>query len=107
MIVGGLFMPSKSKTEQLNLFSALATRSEPKHGAPSRPSTPCSRCTESYLSDHQVAARFDISKATVWRWHTNNPDFPRRIKLSPGTSRWKLSELVQFEMKMQSMGSFQ
>ncbi|MEP5151553.1 DNA-binding protein [Planktotalea sp.] len=54
------------------------------------------------MSDRQVAVRFDISKATVWRWHDNNPDFPRRIKLSPGTSRWKLSELVQFEAKMQA-----
>lgn len=98
-------MPPKSKTAQLELFEALTTSSKLKQDAGSQPPTPCSHCNEQFLSDHQVAARFDISKATVWRWHTKYPDFPRRIRLSPGTSRWKLSDLVQFEVKMQAMGA--
>lgn len=93
-------MPGKSKAEQLGLFEKLATQAKPNHGAPGQPPAPCIHCAEQYLSDHQVAARFDISKATVWRWHDKNPDFPRRIRLSAGTSRWKLSELVRFEAKM-------
>lgn len=95
-------MPAKPKIEQLGLFEGLSKSSKPKQGAQSLPPEPCTRCVEMYLSDHQVAARFGISKATVWRWHENNPDFPRRIKLSPGTSRWKLSDLVRFEVKMQT-----
>lgn len=95
-------MPARSKAEQLDLFEGLATSSKPKEVAPNRLNTPCPQCTEQYLSDHQVAARYDTSKATVWRWHSNNSDFPRRIKLSPGTSRWKLSELVRFEAKCKS-----
>lgn len=63
--------------------------------------TPCINCTEQYLSDRQVALRFDVSKATIWRWHDTNPNFPRRIRLSPGTSRWKLSDLVNFEHEVQ------
>lgn len=63
--------------------------------------TPCVNCTEQYLSDRQVALRFDVSKATIWRWHNTNPNFPRRIRLSPGTSRWKLSDLVNFEHRVQ------
>ena len=97
-------MSTTSTTKQLTLFEELAANPKPKHSVPSQSLAPCIRCTEQYLSDHQVAARYDISKATVWRWHNNNPDFPRRIKLSPGTSRWKLSDLVRFEAKMQDSG---
>jgi predicted DNA-binding transcriptional regulator AlpA len=94
-------MQTKSKIEQLGPFEELTTSSRHEIDAPRQPAAPCIRCAAQYLSDHEVAARFGISKATVWRWHDNNPDFPRRIKLSPGTSRWKLSELVQFETKVQ------
>lgn len=95
-------MLAKSEAKQLGLFEELAASKKQKQDAPSQPPTPCTYCTEQYLSDHQVGARFEISKATVWRWHDSNPNFPRRIKLSPGTSRWKLSELVRFEANMQA-----
>ncbi len=98
-------MLAKPKVEQLGLFEELATGSKPKQNASKQFIAPCIHCEERYLSDHQVAARFDISKATVWRWNDNNPDFPRRIKLSPGTSRWKLSELILFEAKMQKVST--
>jgi len=94
-------MPGNSDNKQLGLFEGLAPNPKPTADTSSKPIALCTRCTEQYLSDHQVAARFDISKATVWRWHDKNPDFPRRIKLSPGTSRWKLSDLLRFEEKMQ------
>lgn len=94
-------MPTKSEPRQLGLFEGLAPYPKPEADAPNELPATCTHCAEQYLSDHQVAARFDISKATVWRWHDSNPHFPRRIKLSPGTSRWKLSELIGFETKMQ------
>ncbi len=94
-------MPANSDDKQLGLFEGLAPDPKPKADTPSKPIALCTRCTEQYLSDHQVAARFNITKATVWRWHDKNLDFPRRIKLSPGTSRWKLSDLLRFEEKMQ------
>jgi prophage regulatory protein len=94
-------VPANSENKQLGLFEKLEPNPKPKADTPSKPLPLCTRCTEQYLSDHQVAARFGITKATVWRWHYKNPDFPRRIKLSPGTSRWKLSDLGLFEAKMQ------
>ena len=94
-------MATKSEPKQLGLFEGLAPSPKPEADAPNEPPALCTRCTEQYLSDRQVAARFDITKATVWRWHDKNPNFPRRIKLSPGASRWKLSDLVLFEAKMQ------
>ncbi|MGB7243928.1 MAG: hypothetical protein WBC93_17820 [Sulfitobacter sp.] len=75
--------------------SNAAKRAKAEHA------TPCINCAEQYLSDRQVALRFDVSKATIWRWHDKNPNFPRRIRLSPGTSRWKLSDLVKFEQSVQ------
>lgn len=95
-------MRAKPSSEQLGLFDGLTNSSKSKQGVTVQTPSLCPHCIEQYLSDHQVAIRFDISKATVWRWHDNNPNFPRRIKLSPGTSRWKLSELIQFEAEMQA-----
>ena len=97
-------MPAKSEMEQLGLFDDIASSSDPKEVTPSQPHVICPHCVEQYLSDHQVAERYGIAKATVWRWHDSNPDFPRRIKMSPGTSRWKLSDLVRFELRVQVAG---
>jgi len=95
-------MRAKPTSKLLGLFDEIENGSKPKQGVKGQVPSLCPHCAEQYLSDRQVAIRFTISKATVWRWHDNNPDFPRRVKLSPGTSRWKLSELVLFEIKMQA-----
>ncbi|MCP4316591.1 MAG: AlpA family phage regulatory protein [Hyphomicrobiales bacterium] len=52
---------------------------------------------EVYLSVHDLCERYHVSKATIWRWVKDRPGFPKPIKLSPGTTRWRLSELVEFE----------
>ncbi len=57
----------------------------------------CDFCRETYLSVDRVAARYDTSKATIWRWAKNNPAFPKSVQLSRGTTRWRLSDLVAFE----------
>lgn len=48
---------------------------------------------EVYLSDHQIAKRYDIHRLTHRRW----PDFPKPVKLSPGCVRWRLSDLEAWE----------
>lgn len=50
-----------------------------------------------YLSDTDVAKRYNIARPTVWRWHRERPDFPRVVRLTPGCARWKLSELEAWE----------
>ena len=55
-----------------------------------------SRDPVAYLSDRQLAMRYGVSRATIWRW----PDargFPTPIKLSPGCTRWRLSDVIQWE----------
>ncbi len=52
---------------------------------------------ETYLSDRQLAARFGVHRMTPWRWLKCEPGFPRPLKLTPGCTRWKLSEIEAWE----------
>ncbi len=54
---------------------------------------------ETYMSDLQVAARDSVHRATPWRWAKSDPTFPKPIVLSPGCTRWKLSEVEAWETK--------
>lgn len=49
-----------------------------------------------YLTDKQIAERYGVSRQTVWRW-VQNDQFPKNVKLSPGSTRWKLSDLEAWE----------
>lgn len=53
--------------------------------------------TETFLSDRQVAARYGVHHLTPRRWVCEDPSFPRPVKLSPGCTRWKLSEIEAWE----------
>lgn len=50
-----------------------------------------------FLTVDEVAQRYRVGKATVWRWVKNDPNFPEPIKLSAGTSRWSEEQLRTFE----------
>lgn len=50
-----------------------------------------------FLSDKQIAKYYGVTRVTVWRWAANDPTFPKPIKLSPGCTRWKLSDLEAWE----------
>jgi prophage regulatory protein len=52
---------------------------------------------EVFLSDRQLAARFNVHHLTPRRWVRDDPTFPRPVKLSPGCTRWKLSEIEAWE----------
>jgi len=52
---------------------------------------------ETYLSDNDLARRYGVNRLTVWRWHRERSDFPRVVRLTPGCSRWKLSEIEAWE----------
>lgn len=52
---------------------------------------------ETFLAVDQIMQRYGIGRATVWRWVKLNSDFPEPVKLSSGTSRWRLSDLVAFD----------
>lgn len=52
---------------------------------------------EIYLPDTRVAARYGVHRTTPWRWDKTDPTFPKPVRLSPGCTRWKLSDLEAWE----------
>lgn len=52
-----------------------------------------------YLNAGQVADRYGVSTDTVWRW-SRNGNMPKSVKLSPGSTRWRLSDLTKHEAQM-------
>ena len=56
-----------------------------------------------YLKDTDIAMRYGISRATIWRWVKNNK-FPRPIKLGAGSTRWRLSDLEVWEQIQSQKG---
>ncbi|WP_084154318.1 AlpA family phage regulatory protein [Nitrincola lacisaponensis] len=57
--------------------------------------------SESYLSDKDIAQRYSIGRATVWRWITTRK-FPSPVKLSPGCTRWKNSDVTKWEAEQEA-----
>lgn len=57
--------------------------------------------TTVYLSDRAVAQRYGICRATVWAW-VKEGHLPTPVRLTPGSTRWKLSDLEQFEAEREA-----
>lgn len=52
--------------------------------------------SEIFLRDSQLSKRYSVSRATIWRW-TRDGQLPKPVSFGPGCTRWRLSELEQFE----------
>lgn len=52
---------------------------------------------EKYLSVKEVAHRYSNSVPTIWRWAKEDEAFPKPHIIRPGTSRWRMSDLLAFE----------
>lgn len=91
-------MAISKSPQQSDLFDNPTKAVQPESSKKPHKVNRCLSCGERYLSDREVAACFNISRATVWRWLAQNPQFPKPVKLSRGTSLWKLSDLTEFEM---------
>lgn len=51
---------------------------------------------ENYQSVKQIADRYGNHSATIWRW-VKIGEFPQPVKLSPGCTRWRLSDVLTWE----------
>jgi predicted DNA-binding transcriptional regulator AlpA len=49
-----------------------------------------------YTSDRELAARYGVSRPTIWRWAADGR-FPKPISLQPGTTRWRMSDVIAWE----------
>jgi predicted DNA-binding transcriptional regulator AlpA len=65
-------------------------------------SAPVGSAPPVYISVNQVAARLSVSVATIWRWSTENPTFPKPIRFSKGTTRWLVTEIETFELSLRA-----
>ena len=52
--------------------------------------------TDKFISDKQVAGRYEVSRATIWRW-VKEGHVPPPVKFTPGCTRWRLSDLQTWE----------
>ena len=51
---------------------------------------------ERFLADTEVANRYAVSRITPWVWARQGV-FPKPVKITRGTTRWRLSELEAYE----------
>lgn len=51
-----------------------------------------------YLTDRDLAERFRVGRTTIWRWHAERV-LPAPVQLTPGTTRWRLIDIEEFESK--------
>lgn len=49
-----------------------------------------------YLQDKEVAERYGVHRTAIWRW-VREVNFPKPTRLTPGTTRWKLSDVEEWE----------
>lgn len=52
---------------------------------------------ETYITDTQFAARTNTHRTWPWRRAKLDPDFPQPVRLTPGCTRWKLSDIEAWE----------
>lgn len=79
-------------SRQLTTRSADPQRKS-KNVSPAQPGA-----EERYLSVQDVARRYAVSIQTVWRHTKQNPAFPKPIKILNGSTRWRLSDVLAFEV---------
>lgn len=54
-----------------------------------------------YLTVEQVAKHFNVSTDTIWRWKRNG-NFPKAVKVGPGCTRWRSSDVLEHEAALQA-----
>lgn len=57
--------------------------------------------SSSFLTVEQVAARYNCSVDSIWRWKRNG-EFPAAVRIGRGVTRWRLEDLIEHENKFQA-----
>lgn len=52
-----------------------------------------------YISIDSVAARYETSRFTIYRWLRDDPDFPRPIVTPTGGRRYSVAALDEWDAK--------
>lgn len=56
-----------------------------------------------WLTAKQLAARYEVGIATIWRWSREREDFPKPVKLGNNCTRWNLDSIEAWEAKQQEV----
>jgi predicted DNA-binding transcriptional regulator AlpA len=60
--------------------------------------------SQKFLTDSDLAARYSISRATVWRW-ANAGRLPAPVRLGEATTRWCLDDVLKYEQRLERQRS--
>ena len=52
--------------------------------------------TPQYLTDKDTAARYTVSRGTIWRW-IREGNFPQPVRFGAASTRWRLADLEAWE----------
>lgn len=87
---------------ELSAERSIAAKSCPPRNhhvvAPAHP-----QVEERFLSVQDVARRYAISAQTVWRHTKNNSAFPKPIKILNGSTRWRITDILAYEISRQDV----
>ena len=53
--------------------------------------------TSQFLADKTLAARYEVSRSTIWRW-VREGRLPKPLKIN-GSTRWSSEQLSKWEQK--------
>ena len=54
---------------------------------------------QTWLSDKEMAKRYSCSRKWVWDQAKRDPQFPRPVKLSNGTTRFSAEQAAEYDAK--------
>lgn len=93
--------PSKKTNSDQTSAKKLAgsQESNPPREPRSAPEALCLQPGKAYFSVKEVAERFSVKPATIWNWLKNVSNFPKPVCISPGTTRWRAADIIQFEQE--------
>jgi len=52
-----------------------------------------------WLSVEQVAQRYEVSSASIWRW-VRQGRFPKPVKIGPRSTRWRRKSIDDHDAKI-------
>lgn len=55
-----------------------------------------------YLTDRDLAARYQVSRNTIWGW-ARSGNLPKPVKLGESCTRWLRSEILALEKQKASL----
>ena len=58
-----------------------------------------------WMTAKQLANRYDVSVATVWRWSRDRADFPKPVRIGDNCTRFKVTEIESWEAALQGAAS--